>query len=80
MNYICLTRDKNLKIVSSDKFSARMYLLKNGIVQEDDSFIIIKEGELPNWVTLSIYNKARELFPEKTKESLWFLDLIRNVS
>lgn len=79
MKYIVLTRDKNLTVQASDKFAARLYLLKNDIVQENDNFIIIKEGELPPWVTLNIFNKARELFPEKTKESLWFLHLIKDI-
>ena len=79
MNYIALIKGKNIKIVSSDKFAARLYLLKNNIVDENDNFIIFKIGEIPEWVTLDIFNKARELFPEKTKESLWFLDVIKHV-
>ena len=77
MNYIALIKGKNIKIVSSDRFAARIYLLKNNIVEENDNFIIMKENEIPSWVTLEIYDRVRRIFPDGVKDMLWLLDLIK---
>ncbi len=79
MKYIVLTQDKTFTIQAADKFSARTFLLKKEVVKEGDNFIIFKTGEIPEGITLDIYNRTRNLFPENTRDVLWLLHDLKNI-